>query len=129
MKKALLIASLAFTGALILTSCRTQSGSNSGTPTSTTHYDHTTNVSTERGDEQTVIDKLYQIESDWTEQQVHDLLGPPDEYGQASVVVQDYYNISETKRATISYWGEGVQVEIYDFEAKENIVILETFAE
>lgn len=72
-----------------------------------------------------MLEKLYQIKPDWTEQQVHDLLGEPDEQGQASVVMQDYYNVDDKTRATIYYWNEGIQIELVNLETSEMTVILE----
>ena len=41
-----------------------------------------------------MLEQLCQIRSDWTEQQVYDLLGKPDRDGEASVVAEAYYSSS-----------------------------------
>lgn len=122
MKKVLFAA--IFLIALVLTSCNTHpSPSSVSNPQSAISSEDTSTVIITG--ENTMLEKLYQIKPDWTEQQVHDLLGEPDEQGQASVVMQDYYNVDDKTRATIYYWNEGIQIELVNLETSEMTVILE----
>lgn len=105
---------------LIFTSCATQTGSDfSSTSNNTDEI-----ISTTDKEDGSMLDKLHQIQSDWTMEQVHELLGSPDERGQASVVPMDYYNISDTTRATIYYWSEGIRIELVNTETGEATTIL-----
>ena len=72
-------------------------------------------------EEKAMLKKLRRIRSDWTEQQVRDLLGTPDRFGELNVV---FYMISPTKEATIAFWSEGIEITVTDAETGEKAVIL-----
>ena len=72
-----------------------------------------------------MLKKLHQIKSDWTEQQVRDLLGEPDRCGERSVVYELFYRIDPMTEATIAFWNEGIQITVTDFETGEKTVILD----
>ena len=63
-----------------------------------------------------IVQKLCQIESDWTEEQVHALLGLPDEKSELTVI-ENYYVISKTEkelvRGCVRYYHEGIMVELF----------------
>lgn len=75
-------------------------------------------------EEKAMLKKLRRIRSDWTEQQVRDLLGTPDRFGKLNVVGEVFYTISPTKEATIAFWSEGIEITVTDAETGEKAVIL-----
>ena len=75
-------------------------------------------------EEKAMLKKLRRIRSDWTEQQVRDLLGTPDRFGEMNVVGEVFYMISPTKEATIAFWSEGIEITVTDAETGEKAVIL-----
>ena len=75
--------------------------------------------------EEDMLDKLHQIKSDWTEQQVRDLLGEPDRFGERSVIYELFYTISPTSEATIAFWDSGIQITVTNHETGEKTVILD----
>ena len=78
-----------------------------------------------RSTEEKMLDKLHQIKSDWTEQQVRDLLGEPDRFGERSVVYELFYTISPTSEAAIAFWDEGIEITVTNLETGEETVILD----
>lgn len=72
-----------------------------------------------------MLDKLHQIKSDWTQQQVQDLLGEPDRLGERSVVAEIFYTIPPASEAAIAFWNEGIQITVTNFETGEKAVILD----
>lgn len=72
-----------------------------------------------------MMDKLHQIKSDWEEQQVFDLLGMPDRYGERSVVAEVFYTVDSTREATIAFWRKGVQITVTNLETGETTTVLE----
>lgn len=75
-------------------------------------------------EEKVMMKKLRQIKSDWTEQQVRELLGEPDRFGERSVVYEIFYTVSPTKEADIAFWNESIEITITDSETREKTVIL-----
>ena len=75
-------------------------------------------------EEKAMLKKLRRIRSDWTEQQVRDVLGTPDRFGELNVVGEVFYMISPTKEATIAFWSEGIEITVTDAETGEKAVIL-----
>ncbi len=71
-----------------------------------------------------MMEKLYQIKSDWKEQQVFELLGMPDRYGERSVVAEVFYTVDSTREATIAFWREGVQITVTNLETGETATVL-----
>ena len=78
-----------------------------------------------RSTEEKMLDKLHQIKSDWTEQQVRDLLGEPDRFGERSVIYEMFYTISPTSEATIAFWNAGIKITVTNLETGEETVILD----
>mgnify|MGYP004495164025 CR=1 FL=1 len=78
-----------------------------------------------RSTEEKMLDKLHQIKSDWTEQQVRDLLGEPDRFGERSVIYELFYTISPTSEATIAFWNAGIKITVTNLETGEKTVILD----
>ena len=76
-------------------------------------------------EEEKMLDKLHQIKSDWTEQQVRDLLGEPDRFGERSVIYEMFYTISPTSEATIAFWNAGIKITVTNLETGEKTVILD----
>lgn len=76
-------------------------------------------------EEEKMLDKLHQIKSDWTEQQVRDLLGEPDRFGERSVIYELFYTISPTSEATIAFWNAGIKITVTNLETGEETVILD----
>ena len=72
-----------------------------------------------------MLDKLSKIEKDWSPQQVTDLLGAPDRYGELSVVAEVFYTVDENTEAKISFWDSGIKITVYNSETGERAVILE----
>ena len=52
-----------------------------------------------------MFDKLNQIKEGWTNEQVVNLLGEPDEYGGTNIVMSLIYHINDTEKAYISCFG------------------------
>lgn len=77
-------------------------------------------------EEDPFVQKLRTIEADWTEQQVYDLLGEPDRYGERSVVAEVFYDVDDATVATIQFWSEGIDIILYNQESGERTVILES---
>lgn len=57
-----------------------------------------------------MLDMLREIEKDWSMQQVTDLLGAPDRYGERSVVAEVFYTVDEDTEAAIAFWSEGIEI-------------------
>lgn len=57
------------------------------------------------GEEESMFDKLNQIKEGWTNEQVVNLLGEPDEYGGTNIVMSLIYHINDTEKAYISCFG------------------------
>ena len=72
-----------------------------------------------------MLKKLHKIKSDWTEQQVRDLLGEPDRFGERSVVYELFYTIPPASEAAIAFWNEGIQITVTNLETGEKTVILD----
>ena len=81
-------------------------------------------ASTTSKEDSDMLEKLNLIKRDWTEEQVHTLLGTPDRDGGLSVVAQDIYNVSDTTEAIISYWSEGLYIQLHNSETGEKTTIL-----
>ncbi len=75
-------------------------------------------------EEKAMMKKLRQIKSDWTEQQVRELLGEPDRFGERSVVAEIFYTVSPTKEAAIAFWSEGIEITVTDSETGEKTGVL-----
>lgn len=71
-----------------------------------------------------MLDKLRQIKPDWTEQQVYDLLGTPDRFGERSVVAEVFYTVNPTTEAVIAFWSDGIQITVINSETGEKTTIL-----
>lgn len=50
------------------------------------------------------LDKFYQIESGWTEEQVCALVGEPDEHLPTSASLSELYDVTDTIQVVIQYW-------------------------
>lgn len=74
---------------------------------------------------QTTLDKLHTIKKGWTMEQVIDLLGKPDRYGERSVVAEIFYTVDKNTEATIAFWSSGIEITVYNSETGERAVILE----
>lgn len=79
-------------------------------------------------EEKKMIDKLHQIKSDWTQQQVRDLLGEPDRLGELNVVAEIFYTIPPASEAAIAFWDEGIEITVTNLETGEKTVILDVDA-
>lgn len=80
-------------------------------------------------EDDTMLDKLYQIKKGWTEEQVCELLGEPNRQGGMSVVVDVYYTVDSTTEAAVYYWvGEQglivTKVDLINSESGEHTAIL-----
>ncbi len=103
--------------AVILTSCAPHSAPDTDTSTASA----VGTVTEQSGD---ILDKLRQIRSDWTQQQVFDLLGQPDRYGARNVVAEIFYTVDETKEAVIAFWSDGIKITVNDPATGEYTTIL-----
>ncbi len=72
-----------------------------------------------------MLEMLRKIEKDWTIQQVINLLGKPDRYGERSVVAEVFYTVDKNTEATIAFWSSGIEITVYNSETGERAVILE----
>ena len=81
-----------------------------------------------RSTEEKMLDKLHQIKSDWTQQQVRDLLGTPDRLGEMNVVAEIFYTIPPASEAAIAFWDEGIEITVTNLETGEKTVILDVDA-
>lgn len=72
-----------------------------------------------------MLRKLHKIKSDWTDEQVIDLLGEPDRRGELSVVYELFYRIDPMTEATISFWNEGIKITVTDCGTGEETIILD----
>ena len=72
-----------------------------------------------------MLKKLHKIKSDWTDEQVIDLLGEPDRYGELSVVYELFYRIDPMTEATIAFWSQGIKITVTDCGTGEETVILD----
>ena len=72
-----------------------------------------------------MLKKLHKIKSDWTDQQVLDLLGEPDRLGERSVVREIFYTIPPASEAAIAFWDEGIEITVTNHETGEKTVILD----
>lgn len=79
-------------------------------------------------EEEKMLDKLHQIKSDWTQQQVRDLLGEPDRLGEMNVVAEIFYTIPPASEAAIAFWNEGIEITVTNLETGEKTVILDVDA-
>lgn len=126
MKRSILAVFLAIMMSVIFTSCDTQKGSGSSLDQSHSQISDPLNtVSGADKEEGTMLDKLRQIKSDWTEQQVYDLLGMPDRYGERSVVYEVFYTVSPATQAVIAFWSEGIEIVVFNSETGERTIILD----
>ena len=75
-----------------------------------------------------MLKKLHKIKSDWTEQQVRDLLGEPDRLGERNVVAEIFYTIPPASEAAIAFWDEGIEITVTNLETGEKTVILDVDA-
>ena len=109
---------------LVLTSCGVGTPSDGGTDampstTGTTRY-----ILADDGDAE-MLDKLYQVQLDWTMEQVRELLGEPDvSFG--SGFVSDIYHLSDTESGHILYGGVVWEVFITNSETGDRIRISAT---
>ena len=71
-----------------------------------------------------MLDMLRKIEKDWSMQQVIDLLGTPDRYGERSVVAEVFYAVDENTEATIAFWSEGIEITLRNVETGETMTLL-----
>lgn len=71
-----------------------------------------------------MLEQLCQIRSNWTEQQVTDLLGAPDRYGERSVVAEVFYTVDENTEATIAFWSEGIEITLHNMTTGEKTTLL-----
>lgn len=125
MKKSILAILFVCIMVFVFTSCKTQavSGSSLAQPHSQISVPSNTASDTVSKDG-TMLNKLRQIKSDWTEQQVYALLGEPDKYGERSVVYDAFYTVNPTTEATISFWSEGIEIIVFNSETGERTTIL-----
>lgn len=86
----------------LLASCNWSGGSasSSNTPASSAIFS-AESLSTE---EREKLDKFYQIESGWTEEQVCALVGEPDEHLPTSATLTELYDVTDTLQVVIQYW-------------------------
>ena len=75
---------------------------------------YTTNEAGER-----IMDKLLEIEEDWTPQQVFGLLGEPDRYGERSVVAEVFYTVDDKTEAAIAFWSDGIEITLQNIASGE----------
>ena len=75
-----------------------------------------------------MLKKLHKIKSDWTEQQVWNLLGEPDRLGERNVVSEIFYTIPPASEAAIAVWDEGIEITVTNLETGEKTVILDVDA-
>lgn len=114
----------------ILASCATSSAPDAGESTSGTtsnlpkETSTTGIISTAGTEEKNMLDKLRQIEPNWTKQQVYDLLGMPDRFGERSVVAEVFYTVNPTTEAVIAFWSEGIQITVINSETGEKTTML-----
>ena len=104
MKRSILAVFLVIMMLVIFTSCDTQTGSGSSLDQPHSQISDPLNtVSGTDKEDGTMLDKLHQIKSDWTEEQVFALLGMPDRYGERSVVAEVFYTVSPATEAVIAF--------------------------
>ena len=75
-----------------------------------------------------MLKKLHKIKSDWTEQQVWNLLGEPDRLGERNVVAEIFYTIPPASEAAIAFWDEGIEITVTNLETGKKTVILDVDA-
>lgn len=76
-------------------------------------------------EESGILDKLCQIEKDWTQEQVFALVGEPDRYGERSVVAEVFYTISPETEACIAFWSDGLRMHLIHHKTRETTILLE----
>ena len=124
----LTLAVILFLPILIFYSCSNSPNnpaSNNSTQEPSVQENISTTLTTVTPEETDMFGRLRQIQSNWTEQQVFDLLGEPDRTGEASVVAQVFYSVGTKSEAIISFWSEGIEIIIYNSESRERTVLLE----
>jgi len=68
-------------------------------------------------------EKLNKLKKDFTKEQVHEIMGEPDEVPPTGLY-WEYYFVDETKKVVIGYFSDGIFVELIDsIEKKEEKIL------
>lgn len=68
-------------------------------------------------------EKLNKLKKDFTQEQVHEIMGEPDEIPPTGLY-WEYYFVDETKKVVIGYFSDGIFVELTDSMEQKNERIL-----
>jgi len=69
------------------------------------------------------IDKLYQIQKGSTREQVHELLGKPEQVLPTGIYTEIYY-LGNNNRATLQYFSDNITIEIYYEDTKKVVNVI-----
>lgn len=68
-------------------------------------------------------EKLNKLKKDFTKEQVHEIMGEPDEVPLTGLY-WEYYFVDETKKVVIGYFSDGITIELVDTVENKNEKIL-----
>lgn len=118
------ICCILFMGGLMISGCGNGStfGNNPAVENSVSTYS-TDNVNKLSEEGRKKYDKLLQIKKEFSVEQVHELLGQPDEIP-ATGLYRDVYILEENIRATLIYFSDTIRIEIFNSDSDEREVVV-----
>ncbi len=111
---------LSIVGVISLSSCKKDSSSNNMYNTSQIESSDKSNL---LENESEMREKISKLEKDFTEKQVHEIMGEPDEIPPTGIYYE-YYFIDDTRKIVIGYFTDAISVVLVDTKANKRELIL-----